>query len=67
MDINEFNYLWDGSEQGWCLINLSDNPTNPIYVIQNIITHMALIIEDDEIAQLVIEKMLKEKVTIKEL
>lgn len=67
MNIDEFKYLWDGSEEGWCLINLSDNQTNPIYVIQNIITHIGLIIEDDQIAQLVIDKMLKENVTIKNL
>ncbi|OCG38785.1 hypothetical protein A9G29_10365 [Gilliamella sp. Fer2-1] len=65
MNIDEFKYLWDGSEQGWCLLNLAEKGDAPIYFIENAITHVALIIENDEIAQLVIEKMLKENVTIK--
>ncbi len=40
-------YLWDGSEPGWCLMELTNgNAMN--YTIINIMTRAYLLIEDEE-------------------
>ncbi len=58
-ELKNFEYLWDGSEQGWILFCL--NPSEPAsetrYVIENEITKMALIIEDDDEYEEVIIRM----------
>ncbi|WP_327728708.1 hypothetical protein OG250_20770 [Streptomyces sp. NBC_00487] len=52
-EINEYAFLWDGSEGGWAVIT-SDLGLGAIY---NTRTQMALLIEDDNLNARVIELM----------
>ncbi len=59
-DLADHAYLWDGSEPGWCLVQV--NPDKSLgmsaFAIYNRKHAHALIIEDDEIYAQVIERML---------
>jgi hypothetical protein len=57
--IEEYKYLWDGSEPDWVLyyINPSESEDKAQFAIFNIQTRRALIIEDDYVSQAVITKM----------
>ena len=60
-EIAEYEYLWDGSQSGWCLVQLdSASSDQPTYSIYNQPDSTALIIEDDSIFDSVIERMLAE-------
>ncbi|HYQ40904.1 MAG TPA: hypothetical protein VER11_03025 [Polyangiaceae bacterium] len=64
-DIDEYEYLWDGSEPEWVLVRVSrTSPDAVATVIYNTKTRMALIIEIDELAEAVQEKMLERKVRV---
>ncbi|VYU71785.1 hypothetical protein [Metakosakonia massiliensis] len=63
-NLSEYIYLWDGSEPGWALFNLADEGCPPIYIIQNTITKIGLIIEDENEENQVIKRMLNENVKI---
>ncbi|MFD7379996.1 hypothetical protein [Streptomyces mirabilis] len=49
----EYNYLWDGSEEGWVVLRTKA----ALGTIFNTNTHMALIIEDNAVYARVIELM----------
>ncbi|MGF6873161.1 hypothetical protein [Paraburkholderia sp. MM5477-R1] len=53
--LQQYEYLWDGSQPQWAL--LSDG-TGAGYLIVNTVSKMGKIIEDDVLAQKIIEKML---------
>ena len=59
----EYKYLWDGSSPQWGLVN-DGSLLEPIYSIVNRIDNLFLIIEEDEIYDKVIQKMLDENVSI---
>ncbi len=60
-EIAEYEYLWDGSQPGWCLVQLKLAPSDqPAYSIYNQPDSTALIIEDDSIFDGVIQRMLAE-------
>lgn len=58
-ELEEFAYLWDGSEPGWCLVRV--DATKPLgaaaLAIYNRDASHALIIEDDKVYAQVIERM----------
>jgi hypothetical protein len=61
-DIDEYEYLWDGSEPEWVLVRVSrTSPDVVSTVIYNTKTRMVLIIELDELAEAVQEKCLSER------
>jgi hypothetical protein len=66
-DIDKFRYLWDGSEPGWVLVRLETEtgrgPGDPAY-IYNTRKRVALLIDDEELADRVRQKMLMENVLI---
>jgi hypothetical protein len=53
-ELSDFAYLWDGSEQGWVIVSMRNGTR---YQIFNLITRDALLIENDMILPVVIEKM----------
>ena len=59
-ELDDLAYLWDGSDPGWCLVQL--DATKPLgtgaLAIYNRNASHALIIEDDKIYAQVIERML---------
>ena len=60
-EIAEYEYLWDGSQPGWCLVQLDlASSDQPAYSIYNQRDSTALIIEDDSLFGSVIERMLAE-------
>lgn len=66
IDISEYQYLWDGSEEGWGLCRCADDEEGNLeFIIFNSITSMALIIEDDVEYHLVQAEMLKRNLIIK--
>ena len=66
MDSGSFEYLWDGTEEGWVLVHVGKGP---LPVIFNRVTRMALIIdEDDELYASVVQQMIDHgKEVLKEL
>ncbi len=58
-DLDDFAYLWDGSEPGWVLWQLGEveRATTTATSIFNRITKMALVIEDDDLARDLIRQM----------
>lgn len=64
ISLDDYKYLWDGSEPGWILCNLAKEGEEPRYFIENIITSVGLIIELEEEEKLVIDIMLKNNVKI---
>ena len=67
--LDELSYLWDGSDREWMLFHV--NPSAPVsearFVIQNERTKVALIIEDDDQYEEVINRMKNAKVKVKTL
>ncbi len=61
-EIDDFSYLWDGLEPGWCLVRVdaAESRGTAVFAIYNPGDSHALIIEDDEIYRQVIERMLAE-------
>lgn len=60
-EIAEYQYLWDGSQPGWCLVQLdSVSSDQPAYSIYHQPDSTALTIEDDSLFDSVIERMLAE-------
>jgi hypothetical protein len=55
MTIESFSYLWDGSDDGWVLVRLSNMPQPAIL---NLVTGRALIIEDNESYAAVVQRMI---------
>ena len=61
-EVNRYQFLWDGSRSGWGLVSLgpeADGETDS-YVIVNRISHAVLTIEDNEVFDAVVERMLRE-------
>ena len=57
-DLADSAYLWDGSDPGWVLWRLGGaDGRPPSFSIFNRITKLALVIEDDEEAQRVMDAM----------
>ena len=52
--VDDYRYLWDGSQPGWVLLAAGDD-----YLPYNQETRRALIIEDDDEFEQVVEKMLE--------
>lgn len=61
MTLDTFDYLWDGSDEGWTLVQLSDQRTPVIY---NRTTRAALTIDDDELYADVVRKMIDQGVPV---
>jgi hypothetical protein len=61
LSIEEYQYLWDGSETGWALFHINANATteSPRYLVFNTETNRALVIEDNDdyvrVNQMIIE------------
>jgi hypothetical protein len=53
--LDDFAYLWDGSDPGWALWEVPDKPGQ--YLPVNKLTRMATIIEIDELAARVCQRM----------
>ncbi len=57
LDTEEYSYLWDStSSSDWGLFKVSDNDLH--YVIFNVSTRSALVIESDELSAQIVKKML---------
>jgi hypothetical protein len=54
-DLNDFAFLWDGSEPGWALWEATDKPGT--YLPINKLTRVAKIIEIDDLADRVCRRM----------
>jgi hypothetical protein len=54
-EVQKLAHLWDGSQPFWALLSLGNNDN---YVIVNLDSKMATIIEDDSLAEQVIAQML---------
>ena len=60
-DLTQYKHLWNGSEAGWCLVQLGLREAGKSQLaIYNEDQSSALIIEDDETYARVIERMLAE-------
>jgi hypothetical protein len=58
-ELQEYVYLWDGTEPGWSLLKLKPGPAGtPRYGILNVVTQSTVIIEDDEVSQAAKAEML---------
>ncbi|TCW78743.1 hypothetical protein C5O80_31075 [Burkholderia sp. SRS-46] len=55
--LENFKYLWDGSQPQWALLTMEQNG-QPSYLVVNTQSRAAKIIEDDVLAQQIIERML---------
>ncbi len=55
MELTEYSYLWDGSEEGWCLLK-TDGSNRMMIFNQN--TSTALIIEIEELKKKLCDRML---------
>ena len=55
MELSEYSYLWDGSEEGWCLLKSDDSDRMLIF---NQSTSAALIVEIEDLKQKLCELML---------
>ncbi len=60
-----YEYLWDGSQGSWLLVDVGHNARIEDLIVVNAVTKVALIIEDDGIAKAVVQKMLDAGVTVK--
>lgn len=58
-----YKYLFDGSSPQWCLVKVRDDEENP-YLIVDVESRMALLIEDDELGAQIIKRMLTAGVKI---
>jgi len=56
-EAQQFQYLWDGSQPHWGLLNVGDSGDKK-YLIVNLESKAAKIIENDSVAEQVIEQML---------
>ncbi len=54
MQIDDYNYLWTTEKKSWVLVN-----TEYGYAIVNKMNKTALLISNDELADALVEKMLK--------
>jgi hypothetical protein len=65
-DVADFAYLWDGSEPGWVLVNRNaDEPeAEPGFLIFNKLSHLCLLICEDELWAAVIDRMRRQGVEI---
>ncbi len=63
---NDFEYLWDGSEDGWRLLNVSgpDWDSDLPYAIVNVDTRELLSISDPKLQRAVIKKLLNENAPV---
>ncbi len=63
---DEYSFLWDGSSSDWALLHINgENPSEtPRYVIVNVTTKKALLIEDDNVYARVQETMLSHGVKV---
>jgi cytoskeletal protein RodZ len=53
-ELNDFAYLWDGSEQGWVIVSMRNGTR---YQIFNLTTRDAFLVENDIVLSAIIEKM----------
>ena len=66
MDISKFEYLWDGSSPEWVLlhVNILEIEEVPRYLIVNVTTREAKLIEEPQVFNAVVAQMLNSKVNI---
>ena len=65
LDINKYDYLWNGSESGWCLLKSDDMDE---YSIVNEINSIVLHIDAQKLKELLCNEMLSKDIkTIKTL
>ncbi len=64
-NVDEFRYLWDGSEPDWALLKFFvPSEDEPSYIIVDTKDKSTLLISDDSLYDAVIETMLDKKVCI---
>lgn len=65
-NLKGFEYLWNASEPGWVLVHLnsSSRDEEPRYFISNLDTQMGELIEDNDVFQAVVQRMLSEGVRV---
>jgi hypothetical protein len=65
-DVADFAYLWDGSEPGWVLVHVNaDEPeAAPEFGIFNKLSHLGVLICEDELWAAVIDRMRRQGVEI---
>jgi hypothetical protein len=56
-DMEDFAYLWEDPNRAWVLVRFEDRPDPSVIVNRE--TREALIIEDDDLYEAVIERMRK--------
>ena len=62
-ELLNYQYLWDSTAPQWGLIK-EENINGLFYFVVNVQTKMALLIENDELKQQIIDKMLSANVKI---
>jgi len=63
--IDDFRYLWDGSDPGWTLVQLDPGSVaHDRLVIMHAVTRTALVVEDDKLRSEVVDCMLRAEVPI---
>ena len=59
MNTNEYAFLWDGSEPGWCVVDYGEGePDETRYSIFNRETRQGLVIENEAAYQETVRRML---------
>lgn len=66
MNVSEFSYLWDGSDSKWALLHVNANNAeeSPRYLVVDTENKQAKLIENDELQNAVVSKMLESDVRI---
>ncbi len=65
-NLEEFSYLWDGSDSDWALLKFNASPSEkePRYLIVNTKTKQGLLVSDDALYQKLKETMREKGVRI---
>jgi hypothetical protein len=66
MLISEFEDMWTTDKQHYVLVNVSRRPNSPEYMIVDIRNQGGVIIEDDDVFEEVIQRMLQAGVPVRD-
>jgi hypothetical protein len=64
-ELKSYEYLWDGSDASWALVDSYEASRVEDMIVVNVINKSALIIENDDLAKMVIAKMIEAGVKVK--
>jgi hypothetical protein len=61
-NLHDYGHLWNGSESGWVLVRGISQPDR--FNVYNLETRMMLVIENEQLAKRIHERMLAEGATV---